>query len=149
MSDERDTQRKLPQGTPLRGSIREPEAPIAVAPVPATSRLTAADVMDRIRRLPPAITLLTLASMGSIVFMMIAVTGHTTPVAVLLSAGVITGLIFATDAALAGHACWSAAVDGQAGRATLLAGVSFVFMLVCAGNLAAVTIMILVLNGWP
>ena len=162
MADERETQRKLTRAEALGLGADATQAQAAGVSVASGSvrsaagessgtppDLTIGGVIARLRRLPPAVTVLTLGSIGSVIFMALSVTNHTTPVAVLLSAGVISGLIFAIDAAIAAHSCWSASVNGRMGRAILMAWISFGFMLVCAANLAGTTVLILVLNGWP
>jgi hypothetical protein len=102
---------------------------------------------DRLRRLSPALVILTAGSIGSLLFMARAVTSHTTPVAVLMSAGVVTGLIFGADSVIASVATYRAAQNGEGGRAVLLALVGGVSAVVCAGALAGTAVMILVLNG--
>jgi hypothetical protein len=102
---------------------------------------------DRLRRLSPAPVLLTLGSIGSLLFDILAVTSHTTPVAVLMSAGVVTGLIFGANAVIASMGTWRATQDGEYGRALLLAGIGGVSALVSTGALAALLVMVLLLNS--
>jgi hypothetical protein len=91
--------------------------------------------------------LLTIGSLGSLFFLLRAVTSHTTPVAVLLSAGVVTGLIFGVDSAIASIATYRATQIGATGRAVVLAMVGGIAAVVCAAALAGVLVMILVLNS--
>jgi len=102
---------------------------------------------DRLRRLSPAPVLLTLGSIGSLLFDILAVTSHTTPVAVLMSAGVVTGLVFGANAVIASMGTWRATQDGEYGRALLLAGIGGVSALVSTGALAALLVMVLLLNS--
>ena len=102
---------------------------------------------DRLRRLSPAPVLLTLGSIGSLLFDILAVTSHTTPVAVLMSAGVVTGLVFGANAVIASMGTWRATQDGEYGRALLLAGIGGASALVSTGALAALLVMVLLLNS--
>ncbi len=103
---------------------------------------------DRLRRLSPALVILGLGSIGALGFLMLAMTSHTTPVAVLLSAGVVVTLAFAVDSVIASIATWRAAVrDQEPGRALLLAMVAGGSAVVCAGALGATTVLLLVLTG--
>ena len=102
---------------------------------------------DRLRRLSPAPVILTAGSIGSLAFLALAVTSHTTPLPVLMSAAVVTGLIFGVDAAIASVSTWRSGQDGDSGRALLLAVVGGVAALVAAGAFAGTLVMILVLNS--
>jgi hypothetical protein len=102
---------------------------------------------DRLRRLSPAPVLLTLGSIGSLVFLGLAMTSHTTPVAVLMSAGVVVGLIFGANAVIASIGTWRATQDGESGRALLLAAVGGISAVISAGALAALLVMVLLLNS--
>ncbi len=104
-------------------------------------------LVERLRRLPPAPTILTAGSIGSLIFLLRAVTSHTTPVAVLMSAAVVTGLIFGADSVVSSIACWRASQYGESGRAVVLAMVGGIAALVCAGAFAGTLVMILVLNS--
>jgi hypothetical protein len=103
--------------------------------------------VERLRRLPPAPVLLTVGSIGSLVFLLLALTSHTTPVAVLLSAAVVTGLIFGVDAVIASVITWRASQGGEVGRAFLAAVVGGVASLVSLGAFAVTLVMLLVLNS--
>ena len=102
---------------------------------------------ERLRRLSPAPVILTLGSLGSLVFLFFAVTSHTTPVAVLLSAAVVTGLIFGADAVIASVITWRASQNGETGMAFLGAIVGGVASLICFGAFAGTLVLILVLNS--
>ena len=102
---------------------------------------------DRLRRLSPAPVLLTLGSIGSLVFLGLAMTSHTTPVAVLMSAGVVVGLIFGANGVIASIGTWRATQDGESGRALLLAAVGGISAVISAGALAALLVMVLLLNS--
>jgi hypothetical protein len=103
--------------------------------------------VERLRSLPPAPVILTLGSIGSLVFLLLAVTSHTTPVAVLLSAAVVTGLIFGVDAVIASVITWRASQSGEVGRAFLAAVVGGVASVVSLGSFAGTLVMVLVLNS--
>jgi hypothetical protein len=102
--------------------------------------------VERLRRLPPAPTILTVGSIGSLLFLLWAVTSHTTPVAVLMSAGVVTGLIFGVDAVIASIATWRLSQTEESGRALLMALAGGLAYLVSLTSFAGVVVMILVLN---
>ena len=144
----------------LRGA--PPSAPppaVSAAPgeAPADSATNLEDEFDeaefpltlaeRLRRLPPAPVLLTVGSICSLIFLALAMTSHTTPVAVLMSAGVVTGLIFGADAVIASVATWRATQDGEPGRALLLATVGGISTLISAGAFAAMLVLLLVLSS--
>ena len=74
-------------------------------------------------------------------------TSHTTPVAILLGAGVVTGLVFGLDAVIASVATYRRSQDGETGRAVLLALVGGIAAVICASALAGSLIMVLALNG--
>ncbi len=103
--------------------------------------------VERLRRLPPAPVILTLGSLGSLAFLLLAVTSHTTPLAVLLSAAVVTGMIFGLDAVIASVVTWRASQAGEVGRAFLAAAAGGLASLVSFGAFAGTLIMILVLNS--
>jgi len=102
---------------------------------------------ERLRRLPPALVILTAGSLGSLFFLFRAVTSHTTPVPVLMGAGVETGLIFGADAVISSIATWRAANAGESGRAVLLALIGGISYVVSLGSFAGLVVMILVLNS--
>jgi hypothetical protein len=102
---------------------------------------------DRVRRLQPAPVILTIISVGAFVFLARAMTSHTTPVSVLLSAGVVTCLVFGIDAGVASVSTWSASRDGLTRRALLLSAVGGVAALISAGAFAGVLVLVLVLNS--
>jgi hypothetical protein len=102
---------------------------------------------ERLRRLRPAPVILTVGSLGSLFFLLRAVTSHTTPVAVLMSAGVVTGLIFGVDSAIASIATYRATQVGNTARAVVLAVVGGIAGVFCAAALSGVLVMILVLNS--
>ncbi len=104
-------------------------------------------MMQRVRRLQPAPVVLTVASLGSLVFLVKALTSHTTPLGVLLSAAVVTGLVFGADALVASRATWRASQDGETGTAFLLAFIGGISSLISLGALAGTLVMVLVLNS--
>ena len=102
---------------------------------------------DRIRGLKPAPVILGLASIGSVVFLLRAMTSHTTPVPVLLSAGVVAALVFGIDAGVTAVAVFRSGQEGRTGRALLLALLGGFSALVGAGAFSGVLVMVLVLNS--
>ena len=135
---------------PARPPRVAPVVPVVpVAPAPAEDDdEPALTFADRLRRLSPALVTLGIGSIGALLFLVYAMTSHTTPVAVLLSAGVVVTLAFATDALIASVATWRAAVhDEEPGRALLLAIVAGGSAVICAGALGATTVLVLVLTG--
>jgi hypothetical protein len=130
-----------------------PQARSAAPPHPATPEDLEGDEpvptwAERLRNLSPALVTLSVGSIGALIFMLFAMTSHTTPVAVLLSAGVVVTLAFAADAVIASVATWRAAVeDEDPGRALLLAILAGGSAVVCAGALGATTVLLLVLNN--
>ena len=102
---------------------------------------------DRLRRLSPVYATLTVVSIGAVVFLSLAMTSHTTPIAVLLSAGVVTFLAFGLDAAICTVAAYTAGKREEAGRALLFALLGGVSAVICALSMAGTLIMILVLAG--
>jgi hypothetical protein len=102
---------------------------------------------ERLRRVPPAPVILTAGSLGSLLFLARAVTSHTTPVPVLMSAAVVAGMIFGLDAVVASVATWRAGRNGESGWALVLALIGGVATLISAGAFAGMLVMILVLNS--
>jgi len=102
---------------------------------------------DRIRGLKPAPVILGVASIGSVVFLLRAMTSHTTPVPVLLSAGVVAALVFGIDAGVTAVAVFRSGQEGRTGRALLLALLGGFSALVGAGAFSGVLVMVLVLNS--
>lgn len=118
-----------------------PPAPTR-APSPPPAPLT---FQDRLRRLSPALVTLTVVSIGSVTFLLFAVTSHTTPVGVLLSAAVVTSLAFALDTIICTGASYEAGRREKTGLAVAYALVGGVSALICALSVAGTLIMILVL----
>jgi hypothetical protein len=104
-------------------------------------------IRDRLRHISPALATLTVGSIGSAFFLARAVTSHTTPVAVLLSAGVVTALAFAMDTSICSAATYRASRDGEAGRALLFAVLGGVSAVICALAISGTLVMILVMNS--
>src|SRR5450830_41753 len=100
---------------------------------------------DRLRRLSPALVILSILSIGSLAFLAFALTSHTTPVPVLLSSAVVTGLAFAVDAVVASFMTWHAGQDGEARKALLLAVVGGMSAVIAAGAFAGTLILVLLL----
>jgi hypothetical protein len=103
-------------------------------------------LVEQIRRLQPAPVILTICSVGAFLFLARAMTSHTTPVPVLMSAGVVTSLVFGIDAGVASVGTWRASQDGRTGRGLLLATLGGFAALISAGAFSGVLVMVLVLN---
>ena len=101
---------------------------------------------ERIRGLSPALVILTVGSIGTLIFLMIAMTSHTTPVAVLMSAGVTTGLIFGVDSVISALAMRRAGQYGQTLRALVLALVAGISCVIAFGAFAGVLVLALMLS---
>ena len=129
-----------PAATPAATPDEDEDDVEALEPVPTWA--------ERFRRLSPALVILGMGSLGALGFLVVAMTSHTTPVAVLLSAGVVVTLAFVADAVIASVATWRAAVwDEDPGRALLLAVIAGGSAIVCAGALGATIVLVLVLVG--
>jgi hypothetical protein len=102
---------------------------------------------DRLRRLSPALVILSILPIGSLAFLAFALTSHTTPVPVLLSSAVVTGLAFAVDATVASFMTWRAGQNGEGGKALLLALIGGMSAVVAAGAFAGTLILALLLKG--
>lgn len=102
---------------------------------------------DRLRRLSPALVILSILSIGSLVFLAFAMTSHTTPVPVLLSSAVVTGLAFAVDAVVASFMTWHAGQNGEGGKALLLALIGGMSAVIAAGAFAGTLVLALLLSS--
>ena len=102
---------------------------------------------DRLRRLSPALVILSILSIGSLVFLAFAMTSHTTPVPVLLSSAVVTGLAFAVDAVVASFMTWHAGQNGEGGKALLLALIGGTSAVIAAGAFAGTLVLALLLSS--
>lgn len=148
-----------PEAVPGAPFVAVPAAPPAAPPTrePAEAALDDADaddeakipltIADRLRRLSPALVILSILSIGSLAFLAFALTSHTTPVPVLLSSAVVTGLAFAVDAAVASFMTWRAGQNGEGGKALLLALIGGTSAVVAAGAFAGTLILALLLKG--
>jgi hypothetical protein len=143
-----------PPPAPLPVPYAPPAVPAALEPAVASpdaaededDDLAALTFADRIRGLSPALVLLGLGSLASLGFTALAMTNHTTPVSVLLSAGVVVTLIFGLDTVIAAAATWRAAVrDYDTGHAVVMALVSGISAIICMGALGATLVLTLVL----
>jgi hypothetical protein len=111
----------------------EPEIPLTFA--------------DRLRRLSPPLVILSILSIGSLVFLALAMTSHTTPVPVLLSSAVVVGLAFTVDTVVASFMTWRAGQNGDGGRALLLALIGGTSAVIAAGAYAGTLILVLLLKS--
>ncbi|HEX7496943.1 MAG TPA: hypothetical protein VF344_00555 [Candidatus Limnocylindrales bacterium] len=102
---------------------------------------------DRLRRLSPALVILSILSIGSLVFLAFAMTSHTTPVPVLLSSAVVTGLAFAVDAVVASFMTWHAGQNGEGGKALVLALIGGTSAVIAAGAFAGTLVLALLLSS--
>ena len=135
---------RAPQGDADASDAGDDEADFDDDVLEAEIPLTLA---DRLRRLSPALVLLSIGSIGSLVFLAFAMTSHTTPVPVLLSSAVVTGLAFAVDAVVASFMTWHAGQDGEARKALLLAVVGGTSAVIAAGAFAGTLILMLLLSS--
>jgi hypothetical protein len=104
-------------------------------------------LVERLRRISPAFVMLSILSLGSVAFLAFAMTSHTTPVPVLLSSAVVTGLAFAVDAAVASYLTFRAGQNGDAGKALMLAVVGGTAAVVAAGAFAGTLILVLLIKS--
>jgi hypothetical protein len=86
-------------------------------------------------------------SIGSAIFLAFAMTSHTTPVSVLLTAAVVTGLIFLLDSVVSSVISVRAALAGQSGRSLLYAMIFGVSSVACAGAFAVLVILVITLGS--
>ncbi|MGZ6267273.1 MAG: hypothetical protein ACXWM8_04885 [Candidatus Limnocylindrales bacterium] len=133
-----------PAQPPLTATATPAGAPPGAAPAPQAPLET---VKEWLRHLSPAYVTLTVVSIGSVLFLALAMTSHTTPVAVLMSAGVVTILAFGLDTAICSIAAYQAGLREEAGHALLFAVLGGVSAVICALSMAGTLIMILVLAG--
>ncbi len=136
-----------------------PAAAALPVPVPVANQDDAADdsaddeakvpltFPDRLRGLSPAVVILSILSIGSLVFLAFAMTSHTTPVPVLISSAVVVGLAFGVDTVVASFMTWRAGQNGEGGKALLLALVGGTSAVVAAGAFAGTLILALLVNG--
>jgi hypothetical protein len=103
-------------------------------------------LIDRIRSLSPAFVILTGGSLGSLIFLLLAMTSHTTPVAVLMSAGAVTGMIFGVDSVISSIFMWRAGQDGRLLRALLLSLIAGIACVVSFAAFAGVLVLALLLS---
>jgi hypothetical protein len=151
-----------PMAPPLPPAAPPPPPPPAPGEAPAEDADADADELDdddadddepaltigqRLRRLSPALIILSVGSILSLIFLAIALTSHTTPVPVILSSAVTTGLIFAVDAAVATYMTYHAGLDGRTGKALLLAVVGGTAAVISAGAFGGTAILLFLLNG--
>lgn len=168
--EEHPAQVKAVPGAPFVAVPAAPPVPAPPAAVPAANQDDAADASaddeavldgavaddeaeipltfaDRLRRLSPALVILSILPIGSLAFLAFALTSHTTPVPVLLSSAVVTGLAFAVDATVASFMTWRAGQNGEGGKALLLALIGGMSAVVAAGAFAGTLILALLLKG--
>jgi hypothetical protein len=170
MTDSREPQRKLP------GDYSSPEGPIGPAPAtPPTPSPTATagatpspgqsassaqlssgqfedegarmSIGRRIRHMSPAFVTIVVGSLGSAGFLLVAMTSHTTPVGVLLSAGVVATLVFLMDTLICTVATYRAARDARSFRALVMAVLGGISAVIFALSLAGTVILTLLLRG--
>jgi hypothetical protein len=134
---------RSPYAPPVASRVEEDEDELADADL-VEEPLT---LSGRMRALQPAPVILSIGSIGAIAFLARAMTSHTTPVPVLLSAGVVSCLVFGIDAGVASIATWRASRDGETRRALLLSVIGGIAALISAGAFAGVLVLVLVLNS--
>jgi len=102
---------------------------------------------ERLRRISPALVMLSILSLGSLAFLAFAMTSHTTPVPVLLSSAVVTGLAFTVDAVVSSYMTYRAGKNGDAGKALALAVVGGIAAVIAAGAFAGTLILVLLIKS--
>jgi hypothetical protein len=106
----------------------------------------APSIGERLRRLSPAVTMLSIASFGSLLVLAWAVLSRSMPIAILVGSAVVTGIVFGLDALAAGIGTYRSGRAGDGRRALLLALLGGAASMVCSLSLAAALIMVLLLN---
>jgi len=109
-------------------SIRD----VGKSPRPEGEAAPREPLVDRLRRLPPGVVLLTIAAVLSLGFLLIQLASRTASVEVLTSAALVAGLIYVGVAAACGRATWRL---GKAGR--MWPALFFAFLGGCAAIGAA------------
>jgi hypothetical protein len=101
---------------------------------------------ERLRRIPPSLVILSLAAVLSVGFLIAQIASRVAPVPVLLSSGVVTGLVYVMVAVVAAMACWRAGHEGRVWTAILLAIVGGVAAIVASLSFAGALVLFLVLG---
>jgi hypothetical protein len=96
----------------------------------------------RLRRLPPFLVILSVASVVSVAFLALSVMQRSIEIPVLIAAAVVTGIVFATDAVALGRGTYGAAEDGRSGRSLLLALVGGVAAVIAGLSFGAAVVML-------
>lgn len=164
MTDSRDPQRKLPGDYSSPGGPIGPEAGTQQAPSPAAAAGSTPSpaqspsvqfedegahmsIGRRIRGMSPAFLTIVVGSLGSAAFLLVAMTSHTTPVGVLLSAGVVATLVFLMDTLICTVATYRAGREGRSFRALVMAMLGGISAVIFALSLAGTVILTLMLRG--
>jgi hypothetical protein len=103
-------------------------------------------LIDRLRTASPALVTLAVLSIGSALFLIYAMTSHTTPVGVLMSSAIVTGIVFGLDAFFLGRSTVDSAMAEETGRALLLAMLFGVCAVGCALAFGGLAVLVLTLG---
>ncbi len=144
----------LADATSSDGSVAdEPlakERPEDAEPHETRPRLSLAEYLDslaeRLRRTPPALVILTLATVGSTGFLAYELASRTAPIALLSSAAAVTGLCYVATTIVCALAAYRAGSEGRTWRALLLAFIGGSAAIVAAMSFAAGLVLVLALG---
>ena len=100
----------------------------------------------RLRRLSPVVVILSIGSLGTMAVGLWALLSHTSPIGLLVSAGVVAGIVFALDTIAAAVATYRAGQDGETVRALLLACLGGATSMISAVAFAGALVLVLLLN---
>jgi hypothetical protein len=101
---------------------------------------------ERLRRLSPVVVLLSIASLASAAVGVWAVLSRSSPVGLLVAAGVVAGIVYALDTIAAAVGTYRAGQAGEIGRAFLLALLGGAASMISALAFAGSFVLVLLLN---
>lgn len=99
-----------------------------------------------LRRLSPVAVILLSASFASLFALSWSILSRSTPIPILVSAGVMTGIVYALDTIAAAISTFRAGQDGRIGRALLLALFGGAASLISALSFAGSLVLVLLLS---
>jgi hypothetical protein len=103
-------------------------------------------ISERLKRTPPALVILTIATVGSSGFLAWQLASRTAPISLLTASGVVTGLVYVAVTIVCAVATYRAGYQGRTGRAFLLASVGGVSALAAALSFAGALLLFLALG---
>jgi len=103
-------------------------------------------LVQRLRRISPAVVLLGLAAGVSLGALLAQLASHTSPIPLLTSLAVVTGLIYAAIAIICAVAAYRSASGGEGRVSFLLAFVGGSAAIVACGSFAGATLLVLALG---